>query len=156
MSNQKIWINFDCPHCGKLQNKGVFKGAEVEVIYDQCKNSIGIVIDNNGNPTRIGQLTSISKLLKSTKGGTDTTQGSQNDMSNTPSINIGSVYGHISISNDTNITNIYNNTVKIINDAKNIGEEQKSQAKNILDFVKNTAAPFLPVVAEAIKKALGL
>ncbi len=76
--------------------------------------------------------------------------------STNPPVSIGTIYGSVSFGGDVNVTNIYNETIKIIDDAKDVSNEQKSQAKKVLDYVKDNASPFLPIIAEAIKKALGL
>jgi hypothetical protein len=70
-------------------------------------------------------------------------------------IYIGNFFGNASFGNDS-IMNIYDQTIEIIEGAKDIGEEQRTQAKGILEYVKNNAAPFMPVIAEVVKKALGL
>jgi hypothetical protein len=52
-------------------------------------------------------------------------------------------------------TNIYNETIKLIEAAEHVDKDKKEKAKGILNYVKDYATPFLPVVAEALKKALG-
>ncbi len=148
-------IDFECPWCGKPQTKSVARGAEVEVKCSECKKSIGIATNEFGEPIRIGQLTSVTRLLELQEP-TQRTYTRSDMHPNTPSINIGSVQGNISFGGDVNVTNIYNETIKIIDAAKDVSNEQKSQAKKVLDYVKDNASPFLPIIAEAIKKALGL
>jgi hypothetical protein len=52
-------------------------------------------------------------------------------------------------------TNIYNQTVEAIQKSS-VNDEQKKQATGILDYVKRYAPTFLPLIADAAKKALGL
>src|SRR6266571_5239783 len=110
MSDERIQINFDCPHCGKSQNKKIFKGAEIETICDQCKKAIGIVTDENGKPIRIGTLTTVEKLLKTANEGQIQHGKTRGDAHDDSSISISSVYGNVSVVGGVNTTTIYNDT----------------------------------------------
>lgn len=57
---------------------------------------------------------------------------------------------------DVNTMRIYNETIKLIDKANNLEKDQKTQAKGILEHVKTNAPQFLPLIVEAVKKALGL
>lgn len=72
------------------------------------------------------------------------------------SISIGTNYGNVALGGNFNTTNIYDDTIKAIDEAKGVNEDKKAQAKAILEHAKTYAAPFLPVIADAIKKSLGL
>lgn len=157
MSDSKNWVDFNCPWCNRYLTRKVYKGADTEVVCDECKKSIGLVTDENGKPIRIGRLVGIETLMQAQgEQQTQRTHTRSDVHTNNPSINIGSVYGSVAFGGNVNTTNIYNETIKIINEAKNISEEQRTQAKGILEYAKTYASPFLPVIADAIKKALGL
>jgi hypothetical protein len=134
----------DCPWCGKSDFISIRENAEIEHVCSHCKNLVDVTSDDNGSITEVKRSQGIiSKTLERTT-------------SNTPSVKIGSIHGNVSFGGDVNITNIYNQTIKLINESKSINDEQKSQAKGILDYVKNNAPPFLPIIADVIKKSLGL
>lgn len=95
---------------------------------------------------RIGRLVSITQLMQRP----DEVQHGQAQTDirgNNPSIHIGTVYGSVAVGGNANTTNVYEQTVKIIDDAKNVSDTQKAQAKSVLEHAKTYAAPFLPVVA---------
>ena len=140
------FVTFECPWCGEQQTKSVPKGADWSVLCKSCKKSIGIITDETGKPIRIGQLTSISELLKSSN---------QDISKNMPPVNIGSIYGSVSFGGDA-ITNTYNEIIQLIDKTNNMKPEQKFQAKNVLEYVKNNAPSFLPIIVEAIRKTFGL
>jgi TolA-binding protein len=50
VSSNRTAIEFDCPWCGKLLNKQVYRGAETEIVCSECKQLIGIITDNDGKP----------------------------------------------------------------------------------------------------------
>jgi hypothetical protein len=54
------------------------------------------------------------------------------------------------------ITTTYANTVKEIDDAKNIPEEKKSKLKQFLGDLKENSPTLLPIATELIKRSLGL
>lgn len=148
MSGFRTNVEFECPWCGDYQNKQVYNGAEVEVLCTSCKRLVGIVTDGMGRPTRIGTKVHVVKPVEM--------QLQENKSDKTPTISIGSVYGSVAVGGNANTTTIYEETIKVINEAKQVSDTQKAQAKDTLEHVKTYAAPFLPVVAEAIKKSLGL
>ncbi len=187
-------ITFECPHCGRPQTKAIPKMADIEVKCTLCKGSIGIITNGEGDPIRIGQLTSLSKLLNSAQkqdvvtnpsgvikagkgikaGSSIEAEGSieagesieagksikagssqkQDVITNPSGVNIGTMYGGSVYVGGT--TNIYNEIINLVDKSETLKPEQKSQAKNVLEYVKNNASPFLPIIAEAIKKAFGL
>lgn len=151
----RVFIKFDCPWCDRSQEKGVYPFSEVEVICDICKRSIGIQTNEKGYPMRIGRLVSIEKLMQA-KAQNSNDQPRTDIRGNNPSISIGNVYGSVAVGGEANTTNVYEQTIKIINEAQNVSESQKAQAKNVLEHAKTYAAQFLPVIAEALKKSLGL
>ncbi len=57
-----VWI--DCPWCNITQSTKVYKKATKEITCVSCKKSIGVETDDNGNPIRIGRLTSLETLIQ--------------------------------------------------------------------------------------------
>lgn len=114
-------------------------------VYKWCRQPIRLEIDRKGNlksATKIINSESPSQVRKNTK---------------LPSINIGNVFGNVAFGDSASIvTNIYNVTIQAINEAKHIDQEKKTQAKSILEHVKTFAPPFLPIIADVIKKTLAL
>jgi hypothetical protein len=76
------------------------------------------------------------------------------EMMQKPTFNIGSVQGNFTYGN-INTTVIYEAAIKKIDEA-NAPEEQKFQAKKVLDYVKETAPAVLPIVIEGVKKWMGI
>lgn len=149
MSDGKTNLTFDCLWCGGFQYKSVYAGAEVEVICTNCKKLVGIETNDMGKVKRIGTKVHVVKPVEM-----QIEQQLRSD--NQPTISIGSLYGSLAVGGNATTTNIYNETIKAIDEAKGVSEQQKTQAKAVLENVKTVAAPFLPVIAEAIKKSLGL
>jgi hypothetical protein len=157
-------VAFTCPWCGTIHAEILNAGAETEMIcgggvgdkiFKQggCKKPIRIVTFKNGDIKSVLRSTETNEIAQSQQSAIQRTD----IRSNGPSINIGNVYGAVSIGgNATVITNIYNETIKAIEQAKDIEPERKQQAKGILDHVKTWAPPFMPVIADAIRKSLGL
>lgn len=76
--------------------------------------------------------------------------------SNTGVINTGNA-GDIHVGDNNLIyNNIYSNALKEIKEAENVPEEQKSKAEQVLTYVKDYAPTFLPIVADGVRKFLGL
>ena len=142
---------FDCPWCGKINFVSNAPNSYAQRICDCCKKLVEITTDTSG------RINCVKRFLDTiTEPQIHHAYTCSDTLNDSPLISIGSVYGSVSFGGDVNVTNIYNETMKIINEAKNVSEEQKTQAKGILEYAKTYAPPFLPVIAEAIKKALGL
>lgn len=142
-------VRYFCPWCDEPQGKQLYKSAEIEVICIKCRKSIGIQTDENFKPVRVGRLIGIESLIEK--------QNQHANKNNDSTISIGNVYGSVAFGDNAKLTtNIYNETMRAIDEAQNLDPEKKKQAKGILKYVKTNAAVFLPIIADATKKALGL
>jgi hypothetical protein len=155
MNNASLHM-FNCPWCGVLLFELLYRGANITMpcgsgIGSQafgvigCRKPIAVQVDDND------MLRSVSRAA--------ITEG-DNDIRtvNQPQVSIGKMYGgNVAVGgNVTAITNIYNDTVKAIDEAKNIDIQQKKQAKGALAYFKEYAPTVLPIAADIIKKTLGL
>jgi hypothetical protein len=52
--------------------------------------------------------------------------------------------------------NLFNQTIQLIDNSKRVSEDQKRQAKGVLEYFKEHAPAVLPLVADIIKRTLGL
>jgi hypothetical protein len=144
---------FDCPWCGAFHARATLPGADIDYACIKCKRPIELELDPLGRVKRCKRAKLDSFEMQ--------TQADDNEQITarvvSPSINIGTNYGSVAVgSNVTTITNIYNETLQAIDDAKNVDIQQKSKAKTALAYFKDYAPTALPIGAEIIKKTLGL
>ncbi len=112
------------------------------------------MVDSSGAPIRIGRLIGVEKLMQARYQQHTPTSGDTH--TNNPSINIGNVYGSVAFGGDVNTTNIYNETIEMIDKTNSISDDQKAQLKGVLKHIKDYAAPFMPIFADTVKKIIGL
>lgn len=150
-----------CPWCGYVQFEMFYSGAEAEIacgagfvsttlqVSGGCKRPISVALHENGRVKHIRR-----SVINYNNNEIDI---STRDMANNHSVNIGTVNGPVAFGGDAmTVTNVYNETVKMIDQASNIDQQKKTDAKGALAYFKTHAPTVLPIAAEIIKKTLGL
>lgn len=156
-------VAFVCPWCGLMHLELAHIDAETQMIcgggvgdqiFNQtqkgCKKPIRLVTDKHGNMKFVG------RMAETDQQGQNMIQGRDSYPSN-HSINIGSVHGPVAFGSNSSATmNVYNETIKAIDEARNVSEPAKKEAKGALAYFKTHAPAYLPFAADMIKKAMGL
>ena len=137
-------VQISCPWCGATQEHGFREASVIDIVCNGgvtsksgikwCNKPMRVKFDRNGN---VKQIERIAPTIQA------------------PRVALSSLTTS-SPRAKTTTAEIYEEALRVIRTSKNVDEQRKAQAEDILEYVKTYTPYFLPVVADGVKKVFYL